>query len=915
MIDLRRLPRRSRAKAGSTLSVGRFPPKLPPPRFSPLRPTTTYLRPPPGYRFRRPWYFRAWFYVPVAILGVLALFMTVFVSSVVYGLEAQANAFDLNKLEQMESASVILDRNGKIFGQIYVENRETVPYEKLPPDLINAVVAVEDAKFYEHHGYDLLGIIRAALKNLTAGHVRQGGSTITQQLARNSFSLKERTYRRKLLEIFLAKRIEDHFSKQKILELYLNRIYFGGGLYGAEAAARGYFGKSAREMTLAECATLAGLIKSPNRLSPWSDRANSRETRDYALDRMRDLGLISREQCAAARAEKIVVGSRQNAQGQTYAVDYIRQQVIAAVGWDRAINEGYRIHTTIDANLQKVAEDSLKAHLDQTEQHPDYNHQTYADYAASFRKAKANSKMAEQPAPEYLQGAVIGLDNARGDILVLLGGRDFEHNQYNRALQARRPAGTAMLPLVYAAAFERGMYPGSVVEDSPLDNRAVMIGGTTGILGEWGPESAENRYEGRMTARQALAKSKNGATVRIGMDTGLDAVLQLCSLAGIHSSLRPYPATFLGSSEITLAELAMAYTIFPNGGWRSSSPHILERIEEKDGTLVWDGKQQSIRKIVIKPETAYEVHSCLEDALQSGTGKAAYTQFGLKKFHAAGKTGTAYDFTDALFAGYDSNFTCAVWAGFDKPQKIYRGAFGRELALPIWVDIMNAAAKSYPPREIKQPSNLKQIEICSRSGQLATDKCYDAVKTDNGDTVQKRTTYMEIATPSQAPTEACNIHGEPRARLAREFGSSDLPRAELAVDLSEVTPVALKSPTLIAEDDPYNSLKATVKLEPQGSTETAGNETTDSAPGGSDAKPGSVAASQNQPNAQPPKALAVPEIRKAIPVEPIPKAIPVQPKDSEPAEIRRAIPVKPLDQEEGQTLLRSAAQPPGDIHE
>src|SRR5207253_4152540 len=196
--------------------------------------------------------------------------------------------------------------------------------------------------------------------------------------------LKERTYRRKLLEIFLAKRIEDNFSKQKIMELYLNRIYFGGGLYGAEAAARGYFGKSAREMTLAECATLAGLVKSPNRLSPWADRGNSREARDYALDRMRDLGFISRERCATARAEKIVVGSRQNAQGQTYAVDYIRQQVIAAVGWNRAINEGYRIHTTIDVDLQKVAEDSLKTHLEQAEQHPNYNHQTYADYATSF---------------------------------------------------------------------------------------------------------------------------------------------------------------------------------------------------------------------------------------------------------------------------------------------------------------------------------------------------------------------------------------------------------------------------------------------------------------------------------------------------------------------------------------------------
>ena len=840
----------------------------------------------------------------------MALFMTVFFSSVVVDLQAQAKSFDLTKLDQMESASVILDRNGKIFGQIYVENRETVPYEKLAPDLINAVIAVEDAKFYEHHGYDLFGIIRAALKNLMAGHVRQGASTITQQLARNSFSLKERTYRRKLLEIFLAKRIEENFSKQKILELYLNRIYFGGGMYGAEAAARGYFGKSARDMTLAECATLAGLIKSPNRLSPWSDRTSSRETRDFALDRMRDNGFITHEQCVAARAEKIAVGSRQNAQGQTYAVDYIRQQVIAAVGWDRAINEGYRIHTTIDVDLQRVAEDSLKAHLEQVEKHPDYNHQTYADYAASFRKAKSSGKMAEQPAPEYLQGAVIGLDNASGDILVLVGGRDFEHNQFNRALQARRPAGTAMLPFVYASAFERGMYPGSVVEDSPLDNRAVMIGGTTGILGEWGPENADNHYEGRMTARQALVKSKNGATVRIGMDAGIDAVLQLCSSAGIRSQLRPYPATFLGSSEVTLAELAMGYTIFPNGGWRPSTPHILERIEEKDGTVVWNGKQQSIRKIVTKPETAYEVHSCLADALQSGTGKAAYTQFGLKKFPAAGKTGTAYDFTDALFAGYDSSFTCAVWAGFDKPQKIYRGAFGRELALPIWVDIMNAAAQSYPPREIKQPSSLKQIEICSRSGLLATDKCYDAVKSDTGDTVQRRSTYIEIATQAQAPTEVCNIHGEPRARLAREFGSSDLPRAELAVNVREVMPVAIKSPTLIADHDPYDSLKATAipDAPPQPAVETAEAQKTDTANGTNEMKAANNNASLTTQSA--------PEIRKAVPVQTIPKAIPVQPQERQPSEIRRAIPVKPLDQEDTQrTLLRSAVQPPGDLHE
>ena len=243
------------------------------------------------------------------------------------------------------------------------------------------------------------------------------------------------------------------------MELYLNRIYFGGGLYGAEAAARGYFGKPARELSLAEAATLAGLVKAPNKLSPWSDRAASRDARNVVLARMRDLSFISAQKCASAQAEDLVIGDRQSAQGQTYAVDYIRQQVISAVGWDRAMNEGFRIHTTIDADLQKVAEESLRAHLDQAEKHPGYNHQTYAEYAAQFHKGNPAAA-----APDYLQGAVIALDNATGGILVLVGGRDFEHNQYDRALQAKRPPGTAMTPFVFAAAFEKGLYPGSIVE-------------------------------------------------------------------------------------------------------------------------------------------------------------------------------------------------------------------------------------------------------------------------------------------------------------------------------------------------------------------------------------------------------------------------------------------------------------------
>jgi penicillin-binding protein 1A len=867
---------------------------------------------PVEYFERRRWYKSPKFYVPLAVVLAGLLGFGIYFWYLVNVLSAEASTFDLSKLEQMESASVILDRNDKMFGQIYVENRETVPYEQLPRDLVNAVVAVEDNKFYQHGGYDLSGIIRAALKNFTAGHVRQGASTITQQLARNSFSLKERTFRRKLLEILLSKRIEERFGKQKIMELYLNRIYFGGGLYGAEAASRGYFGKSAKDMTLSECATLAGLIKSPNKLSPWTDKNGSRDARNIALARMRDLGFISRERCETAQGEEITIGSRQNAQGQTYAVDYIRQQVIAAVGWDRAMNEGYRIHTTIDAEMQRVAEESLRKHLTEVEQHPGYSHPTYEMFASRYKSAKQIAVPNVAVAPDYLQGALIALDNQTAGILVLVGGRDFEHNQYDRALQARRPAGTAIKPFVYATAFENGMFPGSLVDDSALDNRAVMIGGTTGILGEWGPESEENRYEGMITAREALVKSKNGATVRIGMTAGVDPVLQLCKASGIKSPLRPFPATFLGSSEITLAELALAYTIFPNGGWRPNAPHILDRIEEKDGTVVWEAPKDRARQTVIKPETAYEVHSCLVEALETGTGHAAREKFGLHKFPAAGKTGTAYDFTDALFAGYDNSITCAVWAGFDKPQKIYRGAFGSEIALPIWVDVMNAANERYPAKEIPEPKGMQKAEICIRSGLLATDKCYDTVKSAEGNTVHKRTTYRELATSAQMPTEPCNVHGEARTRLVRDLPASGFPRASLAVDPKQVAPIPPQGPVLLAENDPYNAVHSTVKPKPVEKPSPQESPSADPNKLPDPTKPVLKAEAVETPSEKP--------VMKAERVEPdadkpVMRAEAVTPTPgprNSPKEIRRAEPVHPSDEVPEESILRPTPPPPSE---
>ncbi|HYR57930.1 MAG TPA: transglycosylase domain-containing protein, partial [Chthoniobacteraceae bacterium] len=623
--------------------------------------------------------------------------------------------------------------------------------------------------------------------------------TLTQQLARNSFPdelpSNDRTYRRKLLEIFVAREIEKRFNKERILELYLNRVYFGSGLFGAEAAARAYFGKHAKELTLSEAATLAGLLKSPNNLSPWRNRQACIDQRNFVLARMVELGHITKQQCDMTLAEDLLVKNRAKIHQESYAIDLVAQQVIAQFGRDAAISDGYRIYTTIDGELQRKAEKALRDQLDRAERHEGFEHQTYAQYDQLFKahqRKQANGDADSLAAPDYLQGSAVVIENATGGILTLVGGRDFQHSEFDRALLSHRPAGTAFKPIVYAAAFEKGLFPGTVVQDSVIDNRQVMIGGTTGILGEWGPETVENKYEGAISARTALVKSKNAATVRLGMMTGLDRVLPLAKKAGIESTLRPFPATFLGSSEVTLMEMTLANTIFPGGGQRPERAFIIDRIESKEGKTVY--KARPGRAPVVSPTTAYEVHSCLAEVLERGTADRTFTDLGLKRFPLGGKTGTAYNFTDAWFVGYSSAVTCGVWAGFDKPQTIYRGAFSNQIALPVWTNVMKATFAEYKPGEIPQPKGIIKCEICSASGKLATDKCFEMVENaETQESVKRRATYFEIATEAQAPKEPCDVHGAGNRSFVKAVSNGEFPRAVLAVDVKTVQAVEMKA--------------------------------------------------------------------------------------------------------------------------
>jgi membrane carboxypeptidase/penicillin-binding protein len=763
---------------------------------------------------RTRFFLRWWFYGPVllCLVAVLAAWVAYVYMSAQF--EKRASEFDLSQMSHMEAASIILDRKGKEMGKIFIQNRNPVPLSSVNPMMVKAVIAAEDNKFYKHKGVDYMGVIRAALANYRRGRIAQGASTVTQQVARNSFDLRERTYKRKILEMFLAERIEKNFSKDEIMELYLNRVYFGSGFYGVEAAARGYFGRSAKDLEIGQCAMLAGLLKNPNGLSPWNNKEGATRTRNVVLRKMREEGFINRQTYDLEVEAPLLVMKRTNPFKVSYAIDYIRQQAIAALGYERAMNGGFRILTTLDQDMQRTAEAAMRETLAKIEQRPGYDHVTFE----AFRKIakpiedeiNRGNMTIKMPEPKYLQGAVMALENSTGGVLAMVGGRDFKHSEYNRATMARRPAGTAFTPFVFAAAYDKGIFPGDIVEDACMDNRYVMIGGNSGILGEWGVERADNEYDGPIPTRAALALGKNAATVRLGLRTGLDSVIKVAKDSGISSPLRNYTNTFLGSSEATLAELTLAYTVFPNGGFRPKQPYIIEKITDTDGKTIFAEKSEKVR--AVSPEAAWQVHAGLEEAIRLGTGSAAFANYGLKNMPVGGKTGTAYNFTDTYFFGYNSSVTCGVWVGFDRPTRIYRGAFGKDLALPIWTRVMNQAADRFPAVAIPRPDTLKPVEICRVSGLLATPKCVIETAGSHG-VGYEPCTYTEYATASQTPEVRCDVHGGGIRNWAKVYDQEEWPRPTAVVDLATIRPVAVMSPALLGLDDVYNSVRATARFE------------------------------------------------------------------------------------------------------
>jgi penicillin-binding protein 1A len=581
--------------------------------------------------------------------------------------------FDLKTISDMPQRSSVYDKDGRFYSRLSGENRVVVPFDKISNHFVNALLAREDTRFYYHHGIDPVGIARAVVRNFVAGGFREGASTLTQQLARNSFPLGGKNIVRKMIEAALAYRIETELTKEEILEAYMNRIYFGSGYYGVETASQAYFGKPASLLNLPEAAMLAGLIRSPNRFSPFNNLKKAVRERNAVLARMHKLDFITEQQMAAAATSVPKIAPKRPASPQdNWAMDAILRELELVIDRDRFDNGGLKIYTTIDGELQGVAEESLRDRLTQIESLPGFPHRPMKVYSTA--------DLAAQEFTPYLEGAAIAIDSHTGGIRAVAGGRDYERSKFNRALLGRRQIGSSVKPFVYAKAFEAGLQPDDVVDDNRLRPEELPP-----AYGRYDPSNSDNTYRGELPAREGLVLSRNTMSVRIGLWTGLDPIREIIARAGISQNPPRFPSLCLGAFESNLKDLTASYTVFANGGVKLQ-PYLIEHIADPDGQTIYKATRGKLD--ILDPKATKLTASLMQEVLSRGTGSRA-RQLGLHHT-AAGKTGTTDDYQDAWFVGFDDQLVCGVWVGFDRPKKIMPGGTGGELALPIWVDIIEA---------------------------------------------------------------------------------------------------------------------------------------------------------------------------------------------------------------------------------
>ncbi|MBW6515390.1 MAG: PBP1A family penicillin-binding protein [Candidatus Cloacimonetes bacterium] len=609
----------------------------------------------------------------------------------------------------MKTGSEVYDINDRLIHVFAVEHRRNTDLSELPDYLIDGLLAVEDRRFYSHWGVDLYRTISAILIDLRRGDFSQGGSTITQQLARNMFLTFDKQIPRKIKEMMLAVKIEQNYSKYEILEMYLDKVYLGAGVYGVEAASHRYFNKDAQDLTISEAAMIIGLIQLPSAYSPISypDRAIRR--RNTVLYVMYDQGVINEQEYRELIDEPIILASQRGNQGTAdYFLEHIRLLVERKYGTTRLFTEGLKIYTTLDYDLQIYADSLLNNELTMLEQRQRYP-EKYEDFPPN---------MTDITTP-YIQGGVLGIEPQTGYVRVMIGGRNFNHSKFNRVTQARRQPGSAFKPILYTAALDYRYTPATIIKDEP-----VVFVQSDSVF--WKPRNYSQTFEGYVRLREALNKSINTAAVKVITDIGPSRVVDYGRRFGLTTPLRPYYSLAIGSFEVIPMELVTAYTTFANNGTRVT-PIFVRRIEDKNGNLLEMAVPEHIR--VVDDKTAYLVANLLQTVVDEGTGRSVRTR-GYRWF-AAGKTGTTDDYRDAWFIGFNKQLVLGIWVGFDDNTSMGRNQTGAVAALPSWPPVMQKAIERIAPKsstgtpivdalelELTKPNGIITQRVSARTGLL-----------------------------------------------------------------------------------------------------------------------------------------------------------------------------------------------------
>ncbi len=625
----------------------------------------------------------------------------------------------------------IYDKNNEIISELYTERRTILPLDEIPMNLQNAFLSTEDQAFFHHWGINLKGIARAAVANVRHGRVVEGGSTITQQLSKVLFFSQKKTMTRKIRELLLALQLEHNYSKEEIFQMYLNQIYFGHGAYGVEAAARTFFGKQAKDLTLSECALLGGLPKSPRTYSPFVNPKNTQHRRAWVLSRMKKRGFITdREETEAnlvpLKTERPPLAPPVGA----YFVEYLRQILDPKYGDNALYQGGFSIYTTLDLKMQRAAEDVMAKHLTVF----DAEKQKELDAALkTAKKGKKNAAVDVSTTAAKVQGALVALDVRTGEIRALVGGRDFKESQFNRVTQAQRQPGSAFKPFVWAAAMEGGMTEATIVADdlagfyndganwklidSATDAYSVALATAPFPADQaWVPQNWDHKYFGPVTLRTGLALSRNLVSIRLTDHFGPKAVVAFAVRCGIKSPMHPVLSIGLGTEQVNLLELTGSFCTFANGGIRPE-PFGIRRVEDKNGQVLEENSPKS--SVELSAQTAYLMTDLLRAVITSGTGGKA----GALGRPVGGKTGTNQDLKDLWFIGYSADIACGAWMGNDDFTSLGKNFTASTKVLPWWTEFMKEVHKGMPVRNFDVPPEIVFAKIDVTTGMLALPSC------------------------------------------------------------------------------------------------------------------------------------------------------------------------------------------------